>query len=64
MNSDGCMLTTTSDSQRREPLTALPMPGTSTSDQQRDAGDEQPRREPLPHLHRHLEREQRRERGR
>ena len=31
MNSDGCTLTTPSDSQRREPLTDLPMPGTSTS---------------------------------
>jgi hypothetical protein len=31
MNSDGCTLTTNSDSQRREPLTVRPMPGTSTS---------------------------------
>ena len=31
MNSDGWMLTTTSDSQRFDPLTDLPMPGISTS---------------------------------
>ena len=49
MNSDGCRLTTT----EREPAPRcrsrrLPMPGTSTSDQQHGAGDEQPRRELLP----------------
>src|SRR4029079_9424710 len=31
MNSDGWMLTTSSDSQRFDPLTDLPMPGISTS---------------------------------
>ena len=30
MNSDGCTFTTKSDSQRREPLTDLPIPGIST----------------------------------
>jgi hypothetical protein len=30
MNSDGWTLTTKSESQRRDPLTDLPMPGTST----------------------------------
>ena len=31
MNSEGCTLTTASESQRREPLTDLPTPGMNTS---------------------------------
>ena len=31
MNSEGCTLTTASESQRRDPLTDLPTPGTNTS---------------------------------
>ena len=60
MNSDGWMLTTTSDSQRFEPLTDLPMPGTSTSTSSTAPRDEEPRRAALPDLDRHLEREERR----
>ena len=46
-------------SQRRAPFTSRPTPGISTSDEQRDAGDEQPRRGALPQLHRHVEHRER-----
>ena len=50
MNSDGCRLTTPSDSQRRAPLTVGRCRESSTSTSSSDADDEEPRREPLPGL--------------
>ena len=53
--SDGWKFSSPIRIQRELPLTAWPMPGISTSDEQREARDQQPGRDPLPQRYRHDE---------
>ena len=57
MNSDGCTFTTKSDSQRRDPLTDLPIPGTSTSTSSTAPAMNSQGASRCQRLHRHLERD-------